>query len=436
MSNPFFYGSPVPADDFLGRRREIRHIAGRVANQGQSIAIVGEPRNGKTSLLNYLSSPAVRNQLYGKTASQLLFSFIDMDMLGYECDQAQFWEQATRPLVEQVCASEPDSSLTQAYSTCQENAFGTFTLERLLARMKEAGWCLVILLDEFDRVLHHPILNKAEFFGSLRSLATRSRGALALIVASRQSLTTLNEATQQFSRLGSPYFNFFSEITLGALPNTAVTHLLDRAKDRFTPHDRGFITSAAGGHPYLVQAAASALWEAYDEGISSAVQRWQEAGERLYDEAALTLGNTWQHWPSATRQAFSAVALAQIPDLLGHREFLVGQFIRDLHDLGPELRDLRKRGFVIQQESESSGYRIRPGAFLWWMADELTRTVRDDDAFEEWLQAEVLEGPLTRNERQELTRLAQGLMGMLRGGATALIEASAKGLGAALTAKS
>ena len=56
MLNPFFCGNPVPPDQFIGRRREVHRIAGRIANRGQSTAIVGEPRSGKTSLLLYLSA--------------------------------------------------------------------------------------------------------------------------------------------------------------------------------------------------------------------------------------------------------------------------------------------------------------------------------------------------------------------------------------------
>jgi hypothetical protein len=34
MQNPFFYGNPVPYNQFIGRERELRRIAGRIANQG------------------------------------------------------------------------------------------------------------------------------------------------------------------------------------------------------------------------------------------------------------------------------------------------------------------------------------------------------------------------------------------------------------------
>ena len=56
MSNLFFHGNPVPPDQFLDRRRDLRRIIGRIASQGQSTAVVGEPRSGKTSLLLYLSA--------------------------------------------------------------------------------------------------------------------------------------------------------------------------------------------------------------------------------------------------------------------------------------------------------------------------------------------------------------------------------------------
>jgi transcription termination factor Rho len=62
-SNPFFYGNPVPPDQFINLRRELCRITGRIVNQGQSTAVVGEPRSGKTSLLEYLAAPETRDDL-------------------------------------------------------------------------------------------------------------------------------------------------------------------------------------------------------------------------------------------------------------------------------------------------------------------------------------------------------------------------------------
>ena len=276
MHNPFFYGNPVPPDQFIGRRRALRRVVNRIINHGQSTAIIGEPRSGKTSLLDYVKALETRAELYGRHGERLLFSYVDGQALGSTFTQFQFWEYTLQPLEERI--TDPLSPLAKAYRTCRKNDFGAFVLERLLAQMREAELRLVLLLDEFDALLYHEVLNSTEFFGGLRSLASRGRGALALVIASRSPLTALNKKTQELSRTGSPYFNFLDEITLGPWSNKAVTDLLNRAGDRFTADDRRYLAKVAGGHPYLLQAAASELWGAYAEGVDDTGEHWQRTG--------------------------------------------------------------------------------------------------------------------------------------------------------------
>ena len=64
-------------DQFLDRRREVRRLVGRIVNRGQSSAIVGEPRVGKTSLLEYLAAPKLRAEQYDADREQLLFTYLD-----------------------------------------------------------------------------------------------------------------------------------------------------------------------------------------------------------------------------------------------------------------------------------------------------------------------------------------------------------------------
>jgi hypothetical protein len=434
MPNPFFYGNPVPSGQLIDRRKEIRRIVGRIVNQGQSTAIVAEPRSGKTSLLLYLAAPEKRQELYGVDAERLVFSYLDAQMLGQKFRQEQFWKLALQSFYENVIAPKPDSALAQAYETCKQNEFGTFVLERLFAQMNQADWRLVLMLDEFDSLLYHPVLNSAEFFGSLRGLVSRLR-AVALVLASRQSLASLNKNTSEFSRTGSPYFNFLDEITLGPLPDRDVAELLRLAQDRFNADDRRFILSAAGGHPYFVQAAASELWDAYDEIEDNAERRRLLAGRNLYHKAEMVLGDTWRLWSPATRKAFTAVALDYLPTLLPDREFYITRLTRDLRDLEPELRSLEKQGYVEGDESIPSGWRVRAGVFLWWLMDELVKIVRRDTPFKDWLQAQEMEGLLTRGEKQKLEKAARVVGELLKGGATALIQAAAKGLGEAMVKK-
>ncbi|MCB0368025.1 MAG: hypothetical protein KDD45_00960, partial [Bdellovibrionales bacterium] len=133
-------------------------------------------------------------------------------MFDGEIDQSRFWELALSPLQERIFENRNNSNLAKTFQICKENNFGNFVLLRFLEQLKEENWRLVLMIDEFDIILYNPTLNSAEFYGGLRSLASTTRGALALIIASRLSLSDLDVATQKFSRTGSPYFNIFDEI--------------------------------------------------------------------------------------------------------------------------------------------------------------------------------------------------------------------------------
>ncbi len=264
------------------------------------------------------------------------------------------------------------------------------------------------MLDEFDVLLNHPHLNNAEFFGSLRSLASL-QPALSLLIASRQSLSTLNTQTQEYNTAtGSPYFNILREITLEPLADEQSKTLLKKAGERFNIEDRRFISKIAGTHPYLLQTAASALWEAYEDGQTDPLQRREQAGQQLYNNAELTFSDTWRLWTPMTRMAVMTIALTQIPKLVKNNTFTQKRLLRDMRDFtGQELRRLEKTGFISKDSGNPSGWRIYPEVLLWWLADELTRAVRDEKSFNEWTQKQEWE--LTNAQKQQLSQTGQSI---------------------------
>ncbi len=432
-SNPFFYGNPVAPENFFNRRQPLRRVVGRLLSGGQSTAIIGEPRMGKTSLLRYLSAFDKRAELYKEQADYVLIAYLDSQIFHGQFTAARFWEQAFASAeLELAVRSSPNSLLEQRYRLCQENDFGPFTLEALLRILKIQGWRLVLLLDEFDTLLHHPILNSAEFFGGLRSLSSRSEGALPLVIGSRLPLAQLNARTQAFNPTGSPYFNIFTEITLGTFPDKDITELLNRAGDCFTLWDKRAIRIVAGGHPFLLQTAAAVMWETHEEDLTEVVDRRRTMAQRLYRENKLFFTDTWRVWSPATRKAFTTVALAHTARLLPQREFLTDTFIAGLRDFGPELDDLESCGLVTRDEQVRGGWRVVPQAMLWWLADELVRAIRTDTPFEDWLRAQELDHLLTHKEREQLGQVVRGAVQALGQGATTLVEAFAKGLGESL----
>lgn len=422
---PFHSSNAISVPNFVDRRLPLRRVAGRTA-RGESTAIVGEPRTGKTSLLLYLAASETQTDLYGESARQLLFSFLDSQTLGGQFTQAQFWEQMLTPIREQLVGLDPDSPLARQYQICHDNGYGSTTLEALFRHLHALDRRLVLLLDEFDQLLHHPILNSAEFFGGLRSLASRSNGALTLIIASRLPLTRLNHETQPFNPTGSPFFNIFSEIVLGDFPKEDVAELLRKAGDRFSPLDRRVIRHLAGGHPFLLQASAALMWEAYDEGVENLAERRRYVGQRLYREQRQHFAETWRNWTSETRQVFSVVALANVSDLLAERNFRLDNLIKNLPNLAPELGDLEQTGLLAREPLKPVGWRVTQEVMLWWLADELIRALRSESAFGQWLQTEQLEGRWTRGQRQEVSDAVRGL----GQGATGLIEKFVAAFGA------
>lgn len=434
--NPFSFGNAVDSSKFLNRKKPLRRIARRLVTEGQSSAIIGEPRIGKTSFLSYLSAEENSTELYGNINKRIIFSSLDSHMFPQAFTPAQFWEQALLPVKEQLIEPDLDSQLSKQYSICKENQFGTFTLEAFFRVLRQDEGCLALLIDEFDALIHHSVLNSVEFFGGLRSITSRSKGSLALVIASRQPIHVLNAETQYINTTGSPFFNIFSEITLGRFPKKDVVTLLRRGDQYFTPADRSAIDYVAGGHPYLLQVAASALWEAYEDRISTPQKRWAYMGNQIYREQDWHFADTWQVWTPATRKAFTSVALCNSQQLLPKRAIATKPFQKELKNFFPELRDLAETGFIVEDTQAEEGWRVEPQVMVWWLSDELVRALRQgkaDQPFDQWLKAQEMENWLTQQEKKMLVDFAQASGDILLKGVGKLIESFAEGLGKSWT---
>ncbi len=365
--SPFFYGNPVSPNQFIGRKAEMRRVAGRIYG-GQSSAITGTFRSGKTSILEYLAAPEKQIALYRDEADTLIFSYLDANRLSIECDQAQFWGDVLEPLQKRI-AEIPDSLLSEAYQACQKNHFAN--LDELIAQIENMNWQLVLMIDEFDVLLDRPLLNNSEFFGSLRQLASRSRGALVLVMTTNISLTELHQKTKPLSKPGVPYFNFLDEIVLSPFSDSEVEELLRQDNTYFSDDDRRFIKEITGEHPYLLQVAASALWESYKNGNEDdPIKRQQQAKQDFYDRTKATLKYIWQSWLPTTRKVFIAVALIRLEALrasLKIQPIDIKEIIKYEPGFKQTLEELKKQGFV---KNENGDWRVRPTIFLSFIADQ------------------------------------------------------------------
>jgi hypothetical protein len=392
-NNPFTYGNPVPPDQLIGRDEELSNIVKRI-NTGQSTAMTGSLCSGKTSMLEYLRASEKQTELYADNSNQLIFYYLDASTLEPTYNKIQFWDEALKPLIDCINAPKTSSelsNLSDALKTCQEKQFGAYEFEKLIAQIRKVNWQLVLMIDEFDMLLHHPILNSTEFFGGLRSRVSLSKGALTLVIASNIPLSQLNEGTQHFSPTGFPYFNFMRDIILGPLPDAEINKLLQPGESYFTEEDHRFVKNIAGGHPYLLQVAASILWEMYDKGFETdSVKRQQRAKQTFYAQVVEnTLQKMWQRWTEETQNELTSMvityleqqqsSLIQPIEINKLPEIKIEKRISEKQTL--LLNELRRSGFVAQESSD--GWQGFPNIFLDFARENQLRDSRERQRREE-----------------------------------------------------
>ncbi|WP_437756548.1 toll/interleukin-1 receptor domain-containing protein [Sorangium sp. So ce1389] len=194
-----------------------------------------------------------------------------------------------------------------------------------------------------------------------------------------------------------------SEVLLGPLSAEDVDALLDRGKTHFSAEDRRYIHELSGGHPYLVQAAAGALWSAYEDAHPDPRARRRTAGGALYREAARVLGDIWRRWPPAMRHVVVAVAVEHIDALGGsldpHRGGRVGTPLLDVDAFAAEFDLLREQGFLAPDPITPSRWRVRPLIFLAWCAAEFRKVASSTERWETWLREQEWVATLSAHER-------------------------------------
>ena len=106
-------------------------------------------------------------------------------------------------------------------------------------------------------------------------------------------------------------------------------------------------------------------------------------------------------------------------------QFKVENLIEDLNSYRAELDKLTLSGIITKEDGR---WRVQQAPFLWWLADHLAKTVRDDSTFEQWLRQEQLDGALTRKEKAQFGKALHAVQGAIGRGVNSFIEAYAKSL--------
>ena len=367
---PFIYGKPVPWDHFIGREGTLQLIFSNILN-GQSTAVVGEPHMGKSSVLQFLNSERARAAFLPESARRWMFIDLDCHNLNDRHYQpANFWKQ----VLDDLALLYRNQMIHAQIEMVRQSDYQNFALLRLFEQIGRKDRRVVLLLDEFDTLLDHPSFNGSAFFATLRAISSNS-GGLVLVTATRLELAEMNRRTQKINPTGSPYFNTLNEIPLHCFSPDEIARVLDHALSRtvvtFSETDRDYIRRTSGGHPFLVQAAAAALYQAI--GLSKLGRgRYDFADRQLLDQADVLFNDLWSRLQEGTQTGLHAMARMHAREEKSPAEGAADA----LPMVWSDLKELVNTGLVEETDQASGAlcrdkfWRISAESFSRWIVEQ------------------------------------------------------------------
>jgi hypothetical protein len=367
LRNPFFHRGPIRQSDyFFNRRHEMGQALGLLRSL-QNVALVGQRRIGKTSLLFKLADPAIHSD-YGLSPAKYLFVYLDGEELT-ELDDGEI----RSVMVEELAAALEAAGHQKSELTLPEGPVEYRTFRHVVRRLTQQGLKLVFCFDEFEGLGANPYLGPS-FFSSLRGLTGQLN--VAYITASRMPIHAL--AYAQPETLSSPFFNTFVPLSLGLFSDEDAQGLVEtlatRAGATFAPDLVRLIVELAGSHPLLLQIAGFHTFEAWrqrdgvvEEADHAQIQR------HFFAEAQPHYEYYWRHLTAEEQYALVTLPLAQHSQehrqnlrsleqqcLVTRRDggldylspafqsFVRQQSVADLLQAGPFVVDLRQRLALCQ----------------------------------------------------------------------------------------
>jgi len=259
--NPYNYNLPVAPKMFFGRQGDVKTFTHHLtATQGDSFALIGGRRMGKTSLLESLLR--VLEPMVEEPARGLLPLPIFQDLTGEGVDSVITFfriigEEAHYKLAD-LLALPSGVPFTLGYEQPPAPTFRR-VLEKWGRTAMEKRGCrlrLILLLDECEQIVEQSWTS--ELYGALRYLLVRQSTRSLLKVVMTGSHRFLSQVRQR----GSPLRNVLKYHRLRVLDEKATRDLISQPTGDVLPEEVvEAIIEQSGGHTFLTQYLMHHLWE-------------------------------------------------------------------------------------------------------------------------------------------------------------------------------
>jgi hypothetical protein len=343
--NPFFHRGPVSNPEFFfGRDRELSYLFD-LLRKGQSVAVSGPRRIGKTSLLMHLMDPAVA-AAHDCPPERMEFLLLDGGTLD-GLSEEDFYGAIGRTL--------GGDSAPLAYADLLERIRKTFSCVRP---------SLVILLDEFELVASNARFGAA-LFNRLRGISTQF--PIRFITASKNPLWKLGLKNPE--TLASPFFNFFAPLTLGPMEEAEACDLLLRLSGRagkpFSDQSLDPILALSGPHPLFLQVAGYRAFEAASDDGNLPAEAMLQVRRQMLADLEPHMQYYWNELDEEERYSLAALPMTGAESLslveaglirkgkyigLILEQFVRRQDVPGLLQGGPFLIDLRRSQATVDSQ--------------------------------------------------------------------------------------
>ena len=285
--NPFAdYGRIIHGDRFIGRKTIVNNIENRIVHPDNpgNLAIIGMHRIGKSSLAH----KAIIEQKDNLTAKGILP--IWMGVAPYDLSSDFFHalvKRCTREMKRLNWLSDEVQELAD-YALETEDSWDE--IKDFFIEVKEIGYRMLLILDEFDHTRHLFKGNTA--FQRLRELADYPDYGFSLVLTSRRSIRDI----ERLAGSTSPFHNIFQVQRLAMFNDEDLEiyfSLFASIGLQIADTDRERILFYCGAHPYLLEMLGCEIIEMF---------RQNSEQETDVDEAAnAVLQSIFEHYDDMIR---------------------------------------------------------------------------------------------------------------------------------------
>ncbi len=367
--NPYAdFGTIITEERFVGREGELRTIASRIFGERNfgSIAVVGLPRIGKTSLV----SEAIRRAEARPIGCRLV---VVRSNVGEPGSVGELFRTLIEELAEDIrCRGLENEFLNgQMTDALASPAIDFIRVRAVFRALRRADIRPVWVLDEFDagRRLFE---DTPQFFHWLRELCSNPQFKAAVVIVAKRRL---KDVARLAGRDSDYWANVLMTLALKPLSDAEIEDFFSRLDANgvyLGEAERAEVLAGCGGHPYLLDAFGYHAWEHAERGEEVSVG-WVEKecatlAREYFEQVSTVL--------SETVVSDGTMLSKAVQVLVGPQWDVVAQDVDALRELGVLLGDEANGLHGFSRSFEDHLRVVGRGLDLWSLWRETEQALR------------------------------------------------------------